>query len=99
MSTSPELDAEELLEDKQQDPIAAAVGGYALLRFSALERLHDWTANLHSWFEWLPDGAAIRGEHLARMGQHDEALDAFLTLPSRGLPLFSDGLAYAVNRL
>ena len=99
VASSPELDAEQLLKEKQQDPIGAAVGGYALLRFSALDRLHDWTANLHSRFAWLPDGAVIRGEHLARLGQHADALDAFLTLPDRGLPLFSDGLAYAVNRL
>src|SRR5207245_2876149 len=46
---SPQLDAEELLRGKKQDPLAAAVGAYALLRFAELERLHDWTTNLYRW--------------------------------------------------
>jgi hypothetical protein len=35
------------------DPIAAAVGAYALLRFAELDRLHDWTANLYDRFPYL----------------------------------------------
>jgi ElaB/YqjD/DUF883 family membrane-anchored ribosome-binding protein len=41
----------------------------------------------------------IRAEHLARLGSHEEALALFLDLPTRGLPLFSDGLTYAIDRL
>ncbi len=98
-ATSPVLDAQSLLYHKVQDPIAAAVGGYSLLRFAALERLHNWTENLYRWFPWLPDGAAIRGEHLARSGEHDAALECFCAVGNRGLPLFSDGVAFTVNRL
>lgn len=97
--TSHAIDAERLLYSKAADPIAAAVGAYALLRFGELDLLHDWTENLRNWFTWLPDGAAIRGEHLAREGKHQEALTAFLDLQPRGLPVFSDGLSYAVDRL
>lgn len=96
---SPDLAAERLLYEKRREPIAAAVGAYALLRFGELARLHEWTENLRNWFGWLPDGAAVRGEHLARLGRHDEALAAFLELPARGLPLFSDGVAFADDRL
>jgi molecular chaperone DnaK len=93
------LSAQDLLYQKRRYPIAAAIGAYALLRFGELERLHDWTNNLKNWFKWLPDGICIRGEHLALLGQHEEALEVFCELPERGLPYFSDGLSYAVNRL
>jgi hypothetical protein len=97
--SSTSLDAEKLLADKVSDPVAAAVGGYALLRFGDLGRLHDWTENLRKLFPGLPDGAAIRGEHLARLGRHPEALTSFLELGDRGLPLFSYGISRAVERL
>lgn len=97
--TSQALDAKMMLAQKMQDPISAAVGGYSILRFGKLELLHEWTENLRKLFKWLPDGSAIRGEHLARRGKHNEALSAFLELSDRGLPLFSDGLSYAVDRL
>lgn len=98
-SLSHSMDAENLLSAKQSDPIAAAVGAYTLLRVGQLERLHEWTENLMNWFEWLPDGAAIRGEHLARQGKHLESLRAFIALSVRGLPVFTDGLSYTVERL
>lgn len=91
--------AEELLRGKTADPLAAAAGAYVLLRLGELSRLHDWTLNLYNWFPWLPDGAAIHGEYLAREGRHEEAVDCMLQLASRGLPMFSDGLAYAARRL
>jgi hypothetical protein len=99
VSESPAVSAEALLKVKREQPIAAAVGAYALLRLGELERLHDWSENLMNWFEWLPDGAAVRGEHLARTGEHKKALRAFCELVRRGLPYFSDGLSYAVDRL
>jgi hypothetical protein len=98
-SRSQTVDGERLLHDKMSDPIGAVVGAYAILRVGDLARLHEWTAHLRDRFTWLPDGAAIRGEHLARMGRHQEAVEAFADVPGRGLPLFSDGLFYAVERL
>ena len=99
VSDSIAVSAEQLLHDKLQHPISAAIGSYALLRLGALERLHDWSENLMNRFTWLPDGAAVRGEHLARLGKHHEALQAFCQLRERGLPYLSDGLSYAVERL
>jgi len=93
------LSAQNLLMTKMQDPVAAVVGAYALLRFNELKRLYDWTENLKNFFEWLPDGAAIRGEHLARTGEHEEALESFLMLADRGLPVFTDGFSFAMDRL
>lgn len=94
-----QVNAEEIVRQKMADPIAACVGAYALLQRGEIERLHDWTENLKNWFPWLPDGLAIRGEHLAQAGKHVEALECFAALPSRGTPLFRDGLSYAVERL
>jgi hypothetical protein len=91
--------AEELLAGKMMDPLAAAVGGYVLLAYGDLDRMHDWPGNLADWFGWLPDGTAIEGERLARLGLHSEALDRFLELGERGLPIFTDGLSLAVSRL
>jgi glucoamylase len=99
VSDALEGQAEEMLREKLRDPVAAAVGAYGLLRFSTLEHLHDWTENLRRWFPRLPDGSAIRGEHLARAGEHDAALSAFLELWERGLPIFTDGVSYAMSRL
>ncbi|HEX8324040.1 MAG TPA: hypothetical protein VF595_09010 [Tepidisphaeraceae bacterium] len=96
---SDSLSAEGLLRNKFVDPIAASVGAYALLRFNQLDRLHDWTQNLARWFSFLPDGAALAGEHYARLGRHADALGSFLLLRDRGVPFFADGLAYAINRL
>lgn len=90
--------SERLLSDKIEDPVAAAVGAYALLKIGDIERMHDWTANLERLFPWLPDGCAVHGEHLARLGRHGAALAAFLRLPERGLPIVADGLFYAIER-
>jgi hypothetical protein len=99
VGASDAMRSEELLFSKMADPIAAAVGAYALLRMGELERLHEWTENLRQFFPWLPDGTTIRAEHLARYGRHGEALTALLELPQRGLPFFTDGLTYAIDRL
>jgi hypothetical protein len=99
IATSPNLSAERLLAGKMNDPIAATIAAYTLLRLGDLDRLHDWTRNLRDWFSWLPDGIPIRAEHLARLGEHERALLTLLDLPSRGLPVFSDGLSHAINRL
>jgi hypothetical protein len=93
------LTSERLLRDKRRDPVAAVVSAYTLLRFNELERLHDWTRNMFRWFETLPDAAVIYGEHLGRLGRHEEALAALLTLGARGLPLFSEGIGLAIDRL
>lgn len=98
-ATSNYLSPEKLLAGDTQDAIAAAVKAYTLLRFGELEELNDWTEKLKNQFTWLPDGIAIRGEHLARLGEHEQALTVFLEMPSRGLPIFSDGFSYVIDRL
>jgi hypothetical protein len=91
--------AERLVHDKIDDPIGAAVGAYCILRLGSIEQLHDWTSNLRWSFPWMPDGSAVCGEHLARLGRFEEAFDAFAEVPRRGLPLFADGLFYTIERM
>jgi hypothetical protein len=96
---SSSVDPERLLFDKVRDPIGATVGAYSILRLGDVRKLRDWTSNLRNWFTWLPDGAVICGEHQARIGNHEAAIDAFADVPERGLPIFSDGLFYTVERM
>lgn len=99
LANSNALQAETLFERKGVDTLGATVGAYALLQLGALDRLHNWTANLLNWFEDLPDAVPIRAEHLARLGDHKGALEVLLQMPNRDLPYFSDGLSYALDRL
>ena len=56
-----------------------------------LDPLAARTTNLTDRFPKLPDGAAIRA--------HKEAADALLSVRSRGLPVFLQGVSFLVSRL
>ncbi|MEZ4303029.1 MAG: hypothetical protein R3B70_49350, partial [Polyangiaceae bacterium] len=91
--------AEHAFAGKFRDVVAACVGAYALLASNQLERMHDWSANLFFGFPHAADAATIHAEWLARHGRHAEAAAALLTLESRNLPWFRDGLLLALDRL
>jgi hypothetical protein len=91
--------AEDLFEDKLADPMGAILSGLGLLRMGELEMLGEWTGKLLRGLSWSPDAVCVRGEYLARMGQHGEALNVFLGLEPRGLPVFADSLSHVLNRL
>ncbi len=93
------MSARGLLADKISDPIAAVAVAVALLAVDQAERVHDWLSNLAHMFTWLPDGAALAAESAARRGDHGEAVHHLLSLQARGIPLFSDSLSYALDRL
>ncbi|HXT69968.1 MAG TPA: hypothetical protein VN700_09450 [Vicinamibacterales bacterium] len=88
-----------LLQEKSSDAVAAAAGAVGLLGIDEAERVHSWLINLANWFPWLPDGAALAAESCARNGQDEEAVRFLSLLEHRGLPLFSDSLAFALDRL
>lgn len=93
--------AEELVFQKHQDPIAAAVGGYFLLRINDHERLHNWANNLANWLTWMPDGAIIHAWQLiaeyressgADQSKLDQARERLIEAVERGYPIYSVGL-------
>jgi hypothetical protein len=77
----------------------AAMCAYAILFIGDFERLHNWTENLKNWFEWLPDGLVIRGEHLTLTGDHQRAPRESIEVGSREIPIFNVGLSMIVERL
>ena len=93
--------------------IGAVVEAYVLLRFSpgqakggAVDGRSTSVSGVGSWLEeiaancdWLPDGPIALAETLARAGEHETALRWLLTIEERGLPFFSVGLTYALDRL
>jgi hypothetical protein len=87
------------LRSDRQDPIAACVGMYVALRLGQLGPIGDWNQFLCEKFSWLPDGLVLRAEYLAREGHLDRAVDLLMKLPERGMPLFSDGLTFVLERL
>lgn len=92
-------EAENLLYGKAQDPPAAAIGGYYLLKIGKLELLHDWANNLANWFAWMPDGSIIHAWQIIQgAGENNQALDIgmirkrFLDAVNRGIPIYTEGL-------
>lgn len=71
---------------------------YALLEANALEWLREW-AGLLADSSYGADGAAILGEFYARLGQPSESLQALLRIAHLGLPAYTEGFIWAINRL
>jgi len=103
-----DVTAESLLRQKRRDPIAAAIGGYYLLRTASLDRLSAWGRNLSQWFPWLPDGAVINGwqhihfgrKHRGDPDRHFGAARRQLILAAqRGVPIYTEGLRLLVDGL
>ena len=88
--------AESALFYKRYDPIAAALGGYALLRLAEPGRLHDWPQNLARWFPTMADGPIIAGMQATLQGKESAAAHWFDVALERHLPIFSSGLALLV---
>lgn len=89
--------AYELFAHKFNDPIAAVIGGYFLLRTERWERVPlSWWKNL-SRFSWVPDTAIIHCVRLLRGGLSDDdsrtaALQLFKKCLDRGWPVYDEGL-------
>jgi hypothetical protein len=95
-SLSSVKDATELLYSKMQDPAAAAIGGYFLLKTGELEKMHDWANNLASWFPWMADGAIIHAWQVIQQGGPDINImairDRLIEAVNRGIPVYTEGL-------
>lgn len=96
---SKSLDFALLFSEPKIKTQAAVIKAYTLLRLGQLDSLADWSQTLFESVNGLADSLIIHGEYLARLGRHREALALLTNLASRGIPCFSDGLSYAVDRL
>jgi hypothetical protein len=92
-------EAEELLFGKMDNPFAAAVGAYLLLRIRHFDLLRNWAKNLADRFPQMSDGSVIwswqqvyqRGEEAEIRRYLKRALDGPLPICTEGLQLLSDG--------
>jgi hypothetical protein len=97
--------AQGMLYDKQENPIAAAAGGYALVATATAtteEPWHHWIRNLMG-FEHLPDGAIQWARLRLRIRRQDsdvaQARDALKIAYRRGLPFYSLGVKWLTEGL
>lgn len=98
---------EELINEKSANPFAACAAGYVGIATLAvatdLPRWTGWLRNLMDWFEWLPDGAVIRGALLLKTAKQradlEASLAAFKTAYRCGIPFYSAGLQHLMNGL
>jgi hypothetical protein len=92
-----------MVREKFESPLSAAVAAQVLLRANRLDLLHDWLRNLTNWVEARPDGPALWCEQMFRSydkAAYEAHLVSFLSLlESRGLPQLSDAWSYAYSLL
>jgi hypothetical protein len=92
--------AEEMLYGKMDDPFAATLGAYLLLRLRKFDLMRGWAKNLADRFKTLTDGKVIWAwQQIYQKGSEGEIRDylgqaAFGPLPvfTQGLKLLGDGL-------
>lgn len=95
-----------MLYEKNENPLAAAAGGYALVS-SAVDAQHqpwhDWIKNLMERFEHVPDGAIQYGTMRLRIrtstADFKEATEAFKLAYRRGLPFYGLGMRWLLEGL
>jgi hypothetical protein len=90
--------SEQFLMDKRRSPLRAILGAYVLLRANEVDGMDRWTANLVTYFPWMPDALAVRVEYLARNGEHSAASRLLLDVPQWGTPWFRSGIGYLEKR-
>lgn len=86
----------EFAEERQG---AALVAVYALLRTADRELAVRAVHEMHARLPNSADMQVMRAEMAALRGDHQAALEGFLSVRAVGLPAFSYGLNYLVNRL
>ena len=98
--------AQQMLFEKQTNPLAAAGGGYVLLgseQGGGAKPWHVWIKNLMNRFEWLPDGAIQHGwlklRHRQSRDDLAEARQALFIAYRRGLPFYSIGMQWLIEGL
>lgn len=104
LSPQSEKDMEQVLRDKVESPLGAAIAGLLLVRGQVWHRLHNWLRNVARMFPWFADGCALWAEQLLRQypsspALRREALEHLLQLDDREIPLLAEVLAMTYSRL
>ena len=84
-----------LLRDKRNDPLGAAIGGYFLVDDRSEKPPLDWLRHLANWSPWLADGAILYAQAALRFKQRSgvqEAVDSLARASANGYPVFRRGI-------
>jgi hypothetical protein len=85
--------AEQLLFSKMDDPFAAALGAYLLLRLRRFDLMRTWARNLANGWPTLADGSVIWAwQQIHQRGSEPEIRDYLMRAANAGLPVFTEGL-------
>jgi hypothetical protein len=87
--------AQDLLFRKIEDPYAAAVGAYLLLRLGRFDEMQDWARNLATLFPDIADGHIIWASQLIRQrgSAASTEIERYLVQAADGpLPVYAEGL-------
>jgi len=86
-------EAVEMLREKMENPYAATVGAYLLLRLERFDLMRDWAHNLATGFPFLSDGCVIWAWQNIRQRNNPEAATQYLLQAvTNGLPVYTEGL-------
>jgi hypothetical protein len=92
---------ENVLLNKVESPLGAAIAGTILIRARLWDKLHNWLRNLANNFPEIPDGAVLWTEQCLRQPDSiapKEAVEYFLRLESSSLPFLAESIGYALRQ-
>ncbi|HZE71029.1 MAG TPA: caspase family protein [Pyrinomonadaceae bacterium] len=92
---------EDVLLNKVQSPLGAAIAGTILVRARRWDKLHNWLRNLANLAREIPDGAVLWTEQCLRQPDsktRNEALEYFLRLSTSSLPFLAESTGYALRQ-
>jgi hypothetical protein len=93
------MSGRDVLRHLGSHPAASMLIGYGLLRSGDITQLSESFAVAAKRRPDIIDAAVLAGEAAARLGRHSDALAFFSAAAEAGLPAFSFGVNYLVDRL
>ncbi|GJE52414.1 hypothetical protein GOFOIKOB_5485 [Methylobacterium tardum] len=93
------MSGKEVLRYLGNHPAASMLLGYGLLRSGDIAQMFGPFARAAKLRPDISDAAVLAGEAAARLGLHSDALAFFSAAAKAGLPAFSFGVNYLVDRL
>lgn len=98
ISTDLVMRGEQAMMEPQASLLRAVLGAYVLLRANECEGLDAWIEQLILAAPEMPDAYALQAETLARLGEHEGAVDALRRSLDRPCPWFRSGVSYLLER-